>query len=62
MTLETELPDIKPKGDRLPEPSEDQYKKDMQSQDDEIKKLFDQINKIKDEKQKIFDRKKSRRE
>lgn len=48
--IDTVIPALKPKEERLQEPSKDEYARKMTALDAEIDKLRDQIKKINDEK------------
>lgn len=50
VTLDTKIPELKPKEQRLPEPSKEEYAKTMTALDEKIDKLWEQISKINTEK------------
>lgn len=52
--LDTELPPQIPKEDRLKEPIKDEYTKNLQHLDDEVKSLFDKIKEINKQKEQIY--------
>ena len=52
--LDTELPAQIPKEDRLKEPLKEEYTKNLQHLDDEVKALFDKIKEINKQKEQIY--------
>lgn len=56
VTLATELPEQIPKDQRLPEPLKEEYIKNMQHLDDEIKALIEKIKKTRADKEEVYQR------